>query len=386
MPNSWTLTPAPPRDDEVAEFVDDHERHEDDEQQDRQLIRPLARKVHQRRRSSVATVAASPGADLGIECDELVQARVPGPAEALDGAAHSVGDAREAERAVEEAATATSSAAISAALARGPWRAGGAAIAQRRKARPSSGASKVRSAARAGRGAAPARQAPRDRSGVLDGNAHIGKSELCLEGAVDELHQRVDDALRMNDDIDPDRRRTSYSQRASMTSRRLVHERGRVDRDLARPCATSGEPAPARESTDAESVGRPGPERTAARGEDQPADIVASCSPARHCQMAECSLVDRPEPVERARGTAVRHRVGREPARQRHHEMAAGDERFLVGRGDDLACARAPPGPRLRLRPRSWPRPGRPRRLRVAISVRARRAGRRFARAVGPSA
>ena len=57
--------------------------------------------------------------------------------------------------------------------------------------------------------------------GVLDGDAHVGEAQLGLEGAVDELDERVDEALGMDEDVDRGRTPTSYSQCASMTSRPL---------------------------------------------------------------------------------------------------------------------------------------------------------------------
>ena len=50
--------------------------------------------------------------------------------------------------------------------------------------------------------------------------------------------------------------------------------------------------------------------------------------------------IDRAEPGERARVRIHRPFAGypsRLVASERHHEVAAGDERLLVGRGDDLA-------------------------------------------------
>jgi hypothetical protein len=37
---------------------------------------------------------------------------------------------------------------------------------------------------------------------VLDRHAHVGWSELCEDGAVDEFDEGVDDGLGMNDDVD----------------------------------------------------------------------------------------------------------------------------------------------------------------------------------------
>ena len=42
------------------------------------------------------------------------------------------------------------------------------------------------------------RQALGEREGILDGQSHVGHTQLRLDGSVVELHGRVDNALRMN--------------------------------------------------------------------------------------------------------------------------------------------------------------------------------------------
>ena len=99
-------------------------------------------------------------------------------------------------------ATATSSAAMSAADARGPWRPASRAMRSAGN-RLSSGARKssrpmaARSGAAAGDG-----WRRRVRQGVLDRESHVGGTQLGLEGAVAEADGGVDDALRVDDDLD----------------------------------------------------------------------------------------------------------------------------------------------------------------------------------------
>ena len=58
--------------------------------------------------------------------------------------------------------------------------------------------------------------------------------------------------------------------------------------------------------TDVEAVGRPGAERTARRGDDQAADIVAPLA-GQALPDRGVLAVDRAQPVERAGGKVVRH-------------------------------------------------------------------------------
>ena len=66
---------------------------------------------------------------------------------------------------------------------------------------------------------------------ILNRQLHIGRTELCNHRAIDELDQRMHDRLRMDHTAIWSTSR-SNSQRASMISKRLVHHRGRIDRDL----------------------------------------------------------------------------------------------------------------------------------------------------------
>ena len=178
MPNSWTVTPARRA---TMKWPNSWMTTSTTRMTSSRttLIRPLPRPMKSNiscRRSSVVTVAASPGADLGIECDQLVEARLlVAVAESLDGVGAQLGDAREVERAVQES--------VDGDLVGGDQRgararalaAGGAADGERRKARlidaarRSVGGSSVRSTARRRRG-----QVVGIGQRVLDGDAHVG--------------------------------------------------------------------------------------------------------------------------------------------------------------------------------------------------------------------
>ena len=128
-------------------------------------------------------------------------------------------------------ATATSSAAMRAADARGPEPARLAGDPQRREARlvgraevePAGGDEVGRRGRR--------RAAVGVGQGVLDGKSHVGGAQLGLEGAVDEPDGGVDDALRVDDDLD--RVVADIVQPVCLDDlQALVGERRRVDRDL----------------------------------------------------------------------------------------------------------------------------------------------------------
>ena len=128
-------------------------------------------------------------------------------------------------------ATATSSAAMSAAEARGPSAPRLARDPQRREARlvrraevePAGGDEVGRRGRR--------RPAVGVGQRVLDGKSHVGGAQLGLEGAVDEPDGRVDDALRMDDDLDGVVADIVQPVRLD-DLQALVRERRRVDRDL----------------------------------------------------------------------------------------------------------------------------------------------------------
>ena len=128
-------------------------------------------------------------------------------------------------------ATATSSAAISAADARGPRRPASRAIRSAGK-RVLVGRPEVEPAGgdEVGRGGRR-RAAVGVGQGVLDGKSHVRGAQLGLEGAVDEPDGGVDDALRVDDHLD--RVVLDIVQPVCLDDlQALVGERRRVDRDL----------------------------------------------------------------------------------------------------------------------------------------------------------
>ena len=89
-----------------------------------------------------------------------------------------------------------------AAVARGPAASGGTCQRERREARVV-GRLEGQSACsrRERRGAGPGvRRGKVER--VLDGDAHVRQAQLGLDGAVHELDERVDEALRVDEDVD----------------------------------------------------------------------------------------------------------------------------------------------------------------------------------------
>ena len=143
-------------------------------------------------------------ADLGVERHELVEiGRRPAPAaEPRDGRLEQPGMPAKSSVPARKRATATSSAAMSAAEARGPSRPASRAIRSAGK-RVSSGRAEVEPAGGDEVGGGRRRR-PAVRVGqrVLDGKSHVGGAELGLQRAVDEPDGRVDDALRVDDDLD----------------------------------------------------------------------------------------------------------------------------------------------------------------------------------------
>src|SRR6185312_8541509 len=71
---------------------------------------------------------------------------------------------------------------------------------------------------------------PGERTG--DRRAHVRRAELREERAIEVLDERVDDALRVHDDIDTVRRQRE--EKAGLDElQALVHQGRRIDRDLA---------------------------------------------------------------------------------------------------------------------------------------------------------
>ena len=194
-------------------------------------------------------------------------------------------------------ATATSSAAISAADARGPRRPASRAI-RRAGNRAFVGSPEVEPAGRDEVGRRGRRWPPVGiGQRVLDRKSHVRGAQLGLEGAVHEPDGGVDDALRVDDHLD--RVVVDIVQPVGLDDlQALVGERRRVDRDLGahRP----GRVAERLGGRDrGELLGRRIEERTARCGQDQARD--------RGHRLADEALpdrrvlrVDRAEPGQRA--------------------------------------------------------------------------------------
>ena len=107
---------------------------------------------------------------------------------------------------------------------------------------------------------------------VLDREAHIGGAQLGLQGAIDELDGRVNDALGVDDHLD--RLVADIVQPVRLDDlQALVREGRRVDRDLLRPSATSGGGGPSRASPTRGPPDRRGtarPRRSARAGRSPP--------------------------------------------------------------------------------------------------------------------
>ena len=171
--------------------------------------------------------------------------------------------------------------------------------------------------------------------GVLDRYAHVREAQLSLQGAVGELDQRVNDALGMDDDVDLIV--SDIVQPACFDDlQRLVHEGRGVD-VILEPMRHVGWARASR--------GGGRPSRSADQSRNGPPEAVRMRrvtslrrSPARHCQMAECSeSIGRSQLSGICCGGVSLADACREVAREWHDQVAAGDERLLVGRGDDLA-------------------------------------------------
>ena len=237
-------------------------------------------------------------------------------------------------------ATATSSAAISAAVARGPTTAGLAGDPQRREARLV-GRAEVEPAGRERSGGGGRRRAAVGiGQRVLDRKSHVRGAQLGLQGAVHEPDGRVDDALRVDDHLD--RVVADIVQPVRLDDlQALVGERRRVDRDL-------GAHRPGRVAE--RLLRRDRGELRRRRVEERPARCRQDERRDRRPSIRRRGTARSPSAPSRSGGarragwrTGRRGRVaatrGGQSARERHDEVAAGDERLLVGRGDDLAGA-----------------------------------------------
>ena len=230
--------------------------------------------------------------------------RDPGPvrpcvAESRHGVLEEPRDARRSRGVPSrKRATATSSAAMSAAVAHGPSRPGLTGDPERREARL------VRRAEVEPRDADEIRRGGRRRAaigigqGVLDRESHVGGAQLGLEGAVDELDGGVHDRLRMDDDVD--RLVADIVQPARLDDLQALVGEGRgVDRDLgAHPPRRVPQRALRRDRGEA-SAGKV-EERAAGRGEDE-AVHGREALPDEALPDRRVLGVDRAQPAERAR-------------------------------------------------------------------------------------
>ena len=259
MPNSWTRDAGPAGHDEVAELVGQHERH-DDGQQDGDVDE----EVHQAVRPRPDVGPAGPGTDLGVDGLELLERRarrltLKRATASSTSRAMPVNDRLPARN----RATATSSAAMSAAVAPGTGAARRARHGEGREAR-SSGASKVMwpCSVRSSRGAGPAVALRDGRAAYWMGMRMSGRPKLRLQRAVHELDERVDQALGMDDDIDV--LVGDIVEPVGLDDlQALVHERGRVDGDL-------GAHVPGRVGQGVLGARRPPGARPATRGRARP--------------------------------------------------------------------------------------------------------------------
>ena len=236
-------------------------------------------------------------------------------------------------------ATATSSAAISAAVARGP--SGPASRAMRSAGkRASSGARKSRRPRRRGPPrAAGERPAIGIGQRVLDRESHVGGAQLCLQRAVHELDGGVDDRLRMDHDVD--RSYGNIVEPAGLDDlQALVGERRRVDGDLGahRPGRVAERLLRRDRGEVARSgVSRNGPPDAVRIRRSTLVEVLArrgtARSPSARSRSGAASRAGSPagRPATAARTAAA------SAARQRHDQVAAGDEGLLVRRGHDLA-------------------------------------------------
>ena len=150
---------------------------------------------------------------------------------------------------------------------------------------------------------------------IGDRDAHAGRTEMGEHGAVSELHETVDDRLRMHDDVD------ALVGRAEEVVglhdlEALVHQGRRVDRDLAahRP-GRVGERL--LDGHVLELLASAPPERPPAGGDRQPLDRPRRLSGE---ELVKCRVlrVDRHDLRPRGLG-------------KRRHQLTSDDQRLLVG-------------------------------------------------------
>ena len=236
-------------------------------------------------------------------------------------------------------ATATSSAAMSAAVARDPMAPASRAMRRAGKRRSSGARNSSRPAATRSGGAAGDGSRRGWVSAYWIGSAHVRRPELSLERPVAEEDGRVDERLGVDDHVDPVVGH-AVEPVGLHDLEPLVGQRRGVDRDLRahRP----GRMAQRRCGSDrGERLERRVEERPARRRQDQAVDVVHRLA-GKALPDRRVLRVDRPQPAQR-RGQGIagveRRPFGGPGLGLRHHQVAAGNERLLVGGRDDLACA-----------------------------------------------
>ncbi len=158
-----------------------------------------------------------------------------------------------------------------------------------------------------------------------DRDAHVGQPQLGQHRAVPELHQRMDDRLRMHHHFHLLRRHVEEPSRLDQLEP-LVHERRRVDRDLG-PHRPVRVPQGFFDGSRRDALGRPGAKRSTGSREQDAREILPALAGER---------------LEDGAVLAVhwqqRHAAG---AHFAEHQGARHDEHFLVGQRDVAAGANA---------------------------------------------
>ena len=159
----------------------------------------------------------------------------------------------------------------------------------------------------------------------MDRQPHVGHTELGDDRPVGQLDQRVDDRLRMHDHVDRRRRRPEQPVRLDHLEA-LVHERRRVDGDLAAPSARSGGCSASVDGDAGQRPRRSGVGRARPRRSGSLRRASEGSRRCRHWWMALCSLSTGSTSTPWARARSITSR----PAIHQH---------FLVGQRDPLAGA-----------------------------------------------
>ena len=155
-----------------------------------------------------------------------------------------------------------------------------------------------------------------------DRHAHVGRAKLREDRAVDIFDEAVDHRLGVDDDVERVGADGEHVKGLDQLEP-LVHQGRAIDRDLGahRPVRMGHR---FRRGRGAHALDRPGAERSAARGEDDPPNglRMGAVEALEHRIMLG---------IDRQQGRAARPRgLG--------HQRAGGDQRLLVGEGDRSAA------------------------------------------------